>query len=357
MPTTNGTMNKIISKSSMCSDVSRKDASMLDVRDGLCGSINPMTSTGRNIHIFKMLFFPFIPTSILLILISTGLHSTLIERRLLIQIHESIHSLKGINEMVHSLQLELEIVTLFLGNDSDENVARLLSYFSNTDKALDDISQWPKATMTLGPHFHSKGHFRSYLIRERQSIVARNMTIQNAIYFYETLNYVFIDLFTESIQNPGNSLIWEDLLALKFILRAKENTVIMLAYGQEYITSGHLPLDDHVSFIENNALSKDNLESCFRFKEGTEPLYHELLVLNSFNQSYLLTMISWIIEERQGLNSLETAISWFFDATTLLTIFKEIEKSVVLAVESDVEDAFIVSSNQVSCTANVIQFY
>ena len=294
-----------------------------------------------------MLFFPFVPASILLILICTAFHDTLAERRLLIQIHESIQGLKSINELVHSLQLELEVVTFYLANDSDQNVARLVPYFADTIEALDGISEWPKATAELGYHFDSKEHFKSFLINERMSIVMRNNTIQEAIRFYETLNYVFIDLFTEDIQNPGNSLIWEDLLALKFILRAKENTVIMLAYGQEYIISGHLPLADHVSFIENNVLSEDHLESCFRFNQEAKALYHELLVNEGYDEVYLMTLISWIIEEKQGLMSQDTAMAWFSNATTLLMIFKEIEEYVILQLEEDIKEAFDDSGAQV----------
>ena len=300
-----------------------------------CCNINLASRSGQRLHVFKMILFPFVPATILIVIMAMALGKTMVEKDQLDQLHGSMSLLKSISELVHSLQRESERATIYLGSEQKIFLSNLRSDFQRTDNALENLSIWPISNYSVD-QFPSEDKFREYIKKLREEITGRTITIEQVIKRYEAANLVFLEWFTDEVQSGSHDGIWQNLLAFKFIARAKENMYIMMSYGQEYLLTGHISWSGYQNFIKNDALADSNLESCFSFLPTTEHLFRDQIIVSGIDQDHLLLMKESIIKAEETEN-VEMAFSWFTNATELLEVYKNIEDNVVLHLEMDIQ--------------------
>ena len=322
--------------------------SLIDIQRGhSCCETNPVSTSGQRWNALKMIMFPFLPATILIVTMTIALVSTLDTKTDLEVLGDSMSLLEEIGELVHMLQRELEVVTLFLGSTGSDNFTTLQLSFESTDDALKALTNWPTIA-TNSTVFDTSNDFQLHIESIRESVISRNVTIPSAIKIYEEANIVFVNWFTEHLQELSHNNIWRDLLAFKFITRAKENTVIMLSYGQEFLLKSHMPNEDRVHFITNDALATDHLQSCFHFNPATNLVYVKGLQLHKIDLSFLSSLKTMIIDGNDSVANGENAFAWFSNATGLLEVFKDIEEFVVEALQIDLRNGLSLNNTQVS---------
>ena len=302
-----------------------------------CYNINLASPSGQRLHVFKMILFPFVPATILIVIMAMALGKTVIEKDQLDRLHGSIGLLKSIGELVHFLQRESESTTIYLGSEHILLLSNLRSDFQMTDNALENLIIWPISNYIID-QFTSEDKFREHMKKLREEVTSKTITIEQVIKRYEATNLVFLDWFTDEVQSGSHDGIWQNLLAFKFIARAKENMFIMLSYGQEYLLTGHISWSDYQNFIKNDALALSNLESCFRFLPTTKYLFKDQIIIADIDLEHLSLMKTNIVNPDETVANAEMAFSWFTNTTELLEVFKNIEDNVVLQLEMDIQE-------------------
>ncbi len=316
-------------------------------------STNVQTRLGQIIQLLKMVILTIIPSGILVTFIGIELtHTVKVDLELKILQH-SIDESKTLGEFIHNLQLEMEDIVYHFAHAEDNSLNRqIYEQYAKTDIALDGILWWPiNDEITESDEFKNRENFRTYLNVHRDEFFSLNSNVHDAIIFYERINLVFIKWFTTSLQeteNTGN--LWKLLLAFKYVIKAKENTGIMAAYGQEYLMGGNIPHEDYVNYISNDVLADDHLESCFRFSEEVENTYHQILnkEINDFHST--IEPLKQAIKYANSTNT--TAVDTWHDVMAeYLIVLKHVEDKIIILIADGIEGQKVASKRQVSSGA------
>ena len=318
------------------------------------GTTKVKTRRSQLLQLLKMVVLTLIPAAILVAFISVELDKTLQIDAGLKMLTESIDESRTLGDFIHELQLELEAVTVHLALPNIENkgqlnheIYKIQDQFNETDDAFDSILWWP-----LDNHdtveFKTPKRFHEYLSINRNRFSIRNASATEAILFYERINLVFIEWFINSLQDQSHQgELWKLLLAYKFIIRAKENTGIMAAYGEEYFIHGWLIKEDYINFINNDVLAIDHLDSCFRFSTDIEDFYNHLIkqFQNNYTQIKILTEL--VKNDARNHTISNASSTWYTVMTEFLSILKKVENEVVHYIEEDIEKQEKISTRQV----------
>ena len=314
-----------------------------------CSVVNIRSTRGQLIQLFKMVTLTLIPTTILVVFTGIALVDALNEDKQLQALMMSTEESKLVGNFVHSLQLELEEVTVYLSS-GNHSVHPVQMQFVLTDDAFQELSSWPAEGIRFDGEVYSRGNFSTYLAKYRLCVVNRNKTVANAIQFYERVNLALIEWFTDKLQDESHrGDIWQDLLALKYIMRAKANSVIVMAYGLEYFIDNNLSHHDYLAFVRNDALSNDHLQSCFRF--SSEATYFYYKHLREFERQWqsIAQVKQTITDGHSNINVQGTRAnqSWHDDFTEYLRILKDVEDRIVVHMQAAVNKERNISKKQV----------
>ena len=314
-----------------------------------CSVVNVRSTHGQLIQLLKMVTLTLVPTTILVVFTGIALVDALNYDKHLQALTRSTEESKLVGNFVHYLQLELEEVTIYLSS-GNHSVHHVRMQFVLTDDAFQELSSWPAEGIRIDGIVYSRGNFSIYLAKYRQCVVDRSKTVANAIQFYERLNLVFIEWFTDKLQDESHrGDIWQDLLALKYIMRAKENSVIVMAYGLEYFIDNNLPHHDYLAFVRNDALSNDHLQSCFRFSSEATYFYYKQLREFERQWQYIAQVKQAIKDGHSNINVQGTRAnqSWHDDFTEYLRILKDVEDRIVVHMQPAVNKEHNISRRQV----------
>ena len=309
------------------------------------------TRAWQLIQLTKMLTITIIPAIILIVFTCIELVNTLKEDAGVMSLLMSIDESKQMGNFIHSIQLELEEVTTYLAN-GNESALHIQEQFNLTDNAFQELSSWPAEGLLFEGELHNRGDVSAHLAKYRLCFINRNQTVTNTIHFYEGLNLVFIEWFTAKLQDKSHrGDIWQDLLALKYIMRAKEHFGIVMAYGLEYFIDDDLPHDDYIDFIRNDALADDNLKSCFRFSSKASKLYYDHLGEFEKQWQNIEHVKETILEGHSGssMNLLgsEANKSWHDEFTEYLRILKHVEDEIIEHMQAELNKEHSLSQKQV----------
>ena len=324
------------------------------------GTTKVKTRRSQLLQLLKMVVLTLIPAAILVVFIGIELDKTLKIDVGLKTLKKSIDESKTLGDFIHELQLELEAVTVHLALLNIENkgplnheIYEIHDQFMDTDAAFDSILWWP-----LDDHdtveFKSPERFHAYLTINRNRFSIGNANATEAILFYERINLIFIEWFTNSLQDQTHQgELWKLLLAYKFIIRAKENTGIMAAYGEEYFIHGWLPKQDYINFINNDVLAIDHLESCFRFSTDVEHFYDYLIKQFENNYTQIKKLTELVKNDARNHTTSDDSSTWYNVMTEFLYILKQVEDKLVHYITEDIEKQDNISTRQVRIDFNL----
>ncbi|XP_072035506.1 uncharacterized protein [Amphiura filiformis] len=307
------------------------------------------TRKGQLKQLIKMVTLTLVPAVALIAFVSIKLTETVYEDLELKQLRASMEESKKVGNFIHSLQLELEEVTFYLSianhHDTESDIH---AQFLLTDDKMDEVIAWPEDGVPISDGYHNRDDFSVYLNKVRVLIVDRSMAVTNAIQFYEHVDTVFIEWFIGKLQEDTHrGDIWKDLLAYKYILRAKEDYGHTMAYGIEYLLNANISHHDYLHFITNDALANDHLESCFRFSSEASLEYY--MYLQDFTEQWynIRNTTRMILDNTKSSFSQHVNLSWHDDFAEYMAILKHIEDFVILHTQSDIDEQLAYSNKQI----------
>ena len=312
------------------------------------------TKKGQLKQLIKMVTLTTIPAVILIVFITIRLMETIYEDNELKQLRSSMEESRKVGNFIHSLQLELEEVTYFLSNRQDDG-GHMNTRFELTDITLEEVYSWPTVGIRIIDEYYDKDMFSLHLRKSRNLVVERNITVTDAIHFYETLDTALIEWFTNRLQEDTHrGDIWKDLLSFKYIMRAKGDYGLVMAYGQEYLLmNSHISHYDYIHFVKSSALADDHLKSCFKF--SNEALHEYNMHLQQFIEEWrnILEVKMEIMDGDKDSFSSDVNSSWHYDFAEYLTILQHVEDFIIVHMESDIDAQHYISNKQVSHLSQV----
>ncbi|XP_041479370.1 adenylate cyclase, germination specific-like [Lytechinus variegatus] len=332
----------------------KNQSALVSVKMGLC-NISPYSRTGKHLQILKMVLFPLLPAAALLIFVSVELDSTLRERGELEASRREIALSKSVGELIHSIQVERSEVTLFIVKSenmtSTESIVweeRLQDCYNRTDDALANLLEWPLKNSGESSMYDSKGTFQLYLDEER--VILASVDIAEEILFYSNINKVLIDWFIDTIRENVHEGLWNEIVSYQFLVQAKENVGLLMAYGEEAFLNRTLRTEDFLSFMKNDILLTYNLESSFKFSGGYAKDFYETVIVTSGIGTTVQTMRDEIVRTLSANSSGIITLSstdWFGNLSGYLNGLKKVEDIVIDHIDDIIDYSISVIIDEV----------
>ncbi|XP_063965799.1 uncharacterized protein LOC129275964 [Lytechinus pictus] len=332
----------------------KKQSALVSVKMGLC-NISPYSKKGKHLQILKMVLFPLLPAAALLIFVSVELDSTLRERDKLEASRREIALSKSVGELIHSIQVERSEVTLFIVKSenmtSTESIVwgeRLQDCYNRTDDALANLLEWPLKNSEESNMYDSKGTFQLYLDEERD--ILSSVDVAEEILFYSNINKVLIDWFIDTLRENVHEGLWNEIVSYQFLVQAKENVGLLMAYGEEAFLNRTLRNEDFLSFMKNDILLTYNLASSFKFSGGYAKDFYETLIITSGIETTVQIMRDEIVRTLSANSSGIITLSstdWFGNLSGYLNGLKKVEDVVIDHIDDIIDDSISVIIDEV----------
>ena len=334
----------------------KKQSALVSFQMGLC-NISPYSRTGKHLQILKMVLFPLLPAAALLIFVSIELDSTLRERQELEASRTEIALTKSVGELIHSLQVERSQTTLFIVQSHNltptESVAweeRLGECFNKTDEALTNLPEWPLSDTgsSNSALYDSRETFQSHLNEER--VILGSIDVAEEILFYSQINEILIDWFISAIQKNVHEGLWNEIVSYQFLVQAKENVGLLMAYGEEAFLNRTLRTEDFLSFMRNDVLLKYNLASSFKFSGNYAEEMYDILITSSGIATTVQSMRDEIVHtlsvNSSGIITLSSA-HWFGNLSGYLDGLKKVEDAVINHIDDIIDESISTKVDEV----------
>ncbi|XP_030843298.1 uncharacterized protein LOC115924694 [Strongylocentrotus purpuratus] len=334
----------------------KKQSALVSFKMGIC-NISPYSRTGKHLQILKMVLFPLLPAAALLIFVSIELDSTLRERQKLDASRTEIALTKSVGELIHSLQVERSQTTLFMVQSHNltptESVAweeRLEECFNKTDEALTNLPEWPLSNTVSSDSalYDSKGTFQSHLNEER--VILGTVDVAEEILFYSKINEILIDWFIYAIRTNVHEGLWNEIVSYQFLVQAKENVGLLMAYGEEAFLNRTLRTEDFLAFMRNDVLLVYNLASSFKFSGDYAKDVYDSLITSSGIATTVQSMRDEIVHtlsvNSSGIITLSSA-HWFGNLSGYLDGLKKVEDVVINHIDDIIDKSISANVDEV----------
>ncbi|KAL3274580.1 hypothetical protein HHI36_015963 [Cryptolaemus montrouzieri] len=275
------TSNNISDDSSIRS-LSSEDVSQAPQKYCCTKSTNPADGTGRKLHLLQMLTLPFIPILALIIQTSIMLNNVIIYRQEVMDVESQVTIATELGKVVTRMQLERSEVAFYVYTNGSTLRSNLEQRFQLTDAALYNMSSWPNVSLPLenGRTVSLDQYaFQENLKNFRLKISFEEITMQEVLLWYTSVNGALLDHLTNQIKETDNSGVWRYLLAFKNLLRSIESIGIAAVYGVNYFGRGHLKSANYISYIKHDAVSRDLLNASLNFVPEMKAEYKRLRVI------------------------------------------------------------------------------
>ncbi|KAJ8021419.1 Atrial natriuretic peptide receptor 1 [Holothuria leucospilota] len=322
------------------------------VKAGLC-HVNPQSSKGRRIQLFQMLLIPMIPSLFLLILAVSSLLQAVQVKDRLSHTKGNIDRTHDIAGLIHQLQVERIEVSLF--TIQNKSINHLTDIFLTTDRAISEL-EWPEGDGLEKAGIVSREEFARTL-----GIARYSNDFSSEIKIYSSLNEQTISWLIQIIQGNRDDAFWDTLLSYVLLIRAKENTGIFAPLVLEFYAKMDIPEKDHVSFIQNEKLAEDHLETSKQYSDFVKTAYQATVTKNKETFALFNHMSEEVLHPETVIFNDTTSNYvgiWVHTSETILDLLKtledDIENHLFDLIEVHIDNALSTRNLYVVCILIVV---
>ncbi|XP_045158653.2 guanylate cyclase soluble subunit beta-2-like [Mercenaria mercenaria] len=235
---------------------------------------------------------------------------------------ESVYFSLKVGDVVHTLQNERDVMSLYVSVHDDPAIERLLiEAYKLTDDALLRLPSW--VTVNFPSKFRSKESFITSLTEMRnqtESLTYKEVTRQ----FADDIG-VFIDWMMNAVKEERDSDIWAELVAFHMLINGKECIGVQLSLGAYFFTHGGLDLKALLWYKANHDLGETFLGmfesySAVAFKSRLDHIDIEL-------ESRMQVMQQKIIENTTEVYSTEEGMIWVENMTSYINQLNDVVRA------------------------------
>ncbi|KAK7462563.1 hypothetical protein BaRGS_00038392, partial [Batillaria attramentaria] len=242
------------------------------VRSNFCYA-DPVTSRGKLLQMVRVLTLMLTPLIMLMAFTGYWVSLNVTEYDQLKKVESQITESSSMGNLVHNLQLERTSVVFFLETDNDT----MLNYsFVDTDIALAASGEW-----TEDCSFTSKVELQSLLSTHRATLGSGDKTTHDEVEFYNGINKCIITHLMETTKDMKHGTLWQDYLAYKTLIKAKESMGVAVSLGIAFFEVGYLPDNDFIQLRENDVIGREHLDSALTYSTFVTDRYESQKQTNS----------------------------------------------------------------------------
>ncbi|XP_046360161.2 adenylate cyclase, germination specific-like [Haliotis rufescens] len=262
-----------VTKMAQCDRSEQSFAGVLEinVKSQFCYA-DPISSRGKTLQMIRVLTLIFIPLAGVMGFAANLMIGAIQSTNDLHVIQKQLAKAQAIGNLVHTVQMERADVVLAMRTG---NYSIINDVYNRTDKMAMEQDLWP-----MCGHSNAKG-FTETMQKHRSHLKDDNNTSHKEVVFYNEINQCFIFRLLESSRDMTHGSIWQDLIAYKMVIRAKENIGIVVAFGIVFFENGSLNNEDYISLRQNNALAEDHIDTFIRYSKHASDIYDEYNMSNS----------------------------------------------------------------------------
>ncbi|XP_030838417.1 uncharacterized protein LOC115922837 [Strongylocentrotus purpuratus] len=246
--------------------------------------VNPLTHFGKQIQLGKMLLLILVPITALAILVVLDLNSIAYNNSVDIEIRNVISFSRNIGLLLSRLQRERDMTALYVSVIAPNSKAFLTETYPLTDRALDELQEWPVETSILNelPFFREKNDFKENLEQHRQRLHHSNTTVYREIDFYTDMLQIFIDWLYESVGNSQGHGSWQILVAYQLLIVSNVDTGIERTLGAIFYTLGGFERHkDYVWYMEKYNVGSWNFAASKRYTPLIQQFYEKQVSISN----------------------------------------------------------------------------
>ncbi|XP_071492763.1 uncharacterized protein [Diadema antillarum] len=312
--------------------------------------VNPLTHRGKQIQLAKMLLLVLVPITALAILAVEDLRIIAYTNSVDIEIRNVIQFSRNIGLLLSRLQRERDMTALYVSVIAPNSTAFLTETYPLTDKALDELQEWPVETSILNelPFFREKMDFKENLEAHRTQLHHANTTVYREIEFYTDMLQIFIDWLYESVGNSQGHGSWQILVAYQLLIVSNVDTGIERTLGTVFYTLGGFERhEDYVWYMEKYNVGTWNHEAAKRYAPLIQEFYQEQVdnIADFANFTHTITkMRKEILENAVAttVSNFREATLWFDSMTVYINILEKVHKlladEILQILEKELED-------------------
>ena len=225
-------------------------------------SDTPKTKLGQRLQMLRMLVMLALPITGIIVYAGSSLSVSVDTKEALLMLEKNIKMAQSLGYVIHSVQMERLNVVKYLVNRNRREILNLVKTFSQTDERLQYISYWP-ITDPVQPYLESAATFQEYISRERDIMLRQNVSIFNAITFYNNANLHLLAALTATMTDVDYEGMWQLLVAYRSLVTSKENYGVALSVGVERFYGKVLKTADRNLYIQQIAIAQDHLNTTF----------------------------------------------------------------------------------------------
>ncbi len=234
-----------------------------------------------------------------------------------------------ITRLVSSLQVERGFSSLFLSGTGDIPIEdNLRKARSNTDNWLSEVDKFPDNVWFRKQYVSHKFEFSSIILRVREKVFVREISIREAIHYYTDISIALTDANIESIYLPSHGELWPFLIAFQSIFKATDYIGIQRALGSTYFTPCSLDEDFSIWFYQLETQLEDYTSLAFQYDSASKNFYKSEMDKNKelvntvmqYKEMFLNTQFQEVCLNQTHEWRIEEAFFWFNNASQFLKI-------------------------------------
>ncbi|XP_041378166.1 receptor-type guanylate cyclase gcy-12-like [Gigantopelta aegis] len=254
-------------------------AGVLDITVKTTGCYaDPISSRGKALQIIRAISLIFIPLVGMATFAAIMLSSAMTSDAEMDDVRRQITRAQDIGDFIHALQLERADVVLAI---QMKNTSFLNASFERTNQESRLLRHWPYCDLVTSDSLLAQlGDHRSHMFNSSVSSFTE-------IAFYSNLSSCFLSHLIGAITHMSSGQFWQDIVAYKMLIRAKENMGLVLAFGIVFFENGTLSDEDYNLLHKNDALAFDHIETYKQYSDNFFPDNNSVLeAVNKFRQDY-----------------------------------------------------------------------
>ncbi|KAJ1527816.1 hypothetical protein ONE63_007762 [Megalurothrips usitatus] len=339
--------------SSSVRSLSSEDVSYVGAEEGRprcgcpCWASNPAHAKGRRLQLLHMLALPFIPILALIVQTAVALNGILVDRQEVAEVEWQVTIATDLGKVVTAMQYERSEVAFYIFANGSTERPNLEERFSQTDRALSYMTTWPEMELPTQVEddalvVGNRSMFESRLNDFRDTISARESTMNEALRWYNDVNTILLEHLTRQIKETDKSGVWRYLIAFKNLLRSIEHTGISMVHGINYYGVGVLRNDLYINYVQHDSISRDLLNASFTYVPSVRETYQRL-ASNFTEYGHLKHRRKEVLANKPRRSSLREAELYFRLMAAYLDklryVNKELRKKIRAYVERSLHEA------------------
>ncbi|KAK7093594.1 uncharacterized protein [Littorina saxatilis] len=239
----------------------------VSMRQNFCYA-DPVTSRGKMIQMIRAIALIVTPLAMLMGFTAYWLVINVDESNELKRAQNQVLDAQLMGGAIHGLQLERSSVVYAI---QTANTSSLNSSYYFSDGYIDELSDWPGACK-----YKNKTHLKDSLWSHRNNL-SRNgtFTTHKEVEFYTEINQCFLIHLAETSKYMHHGTLWQDYVAYKTIIKAKEAVGVAMSLGIAFFEVGDLPIDDFLLLRENDGNAQEDIDAFTMYSDYGKQRYEQ----------------------------------------------------------------------------------